>query len=128
LIVEGRLIWALISGSSKEIWQRRDYDAGDCEAVSEIIPEADFELSAVYSDAEHGVAGVAPIIAFCAAADFASGDDAADIVFGAVGMEGNVRAFEDLEEARSIGVDAREQAVEGDEAGLGAEDPVEPAG
>jgi hypothetical protein len=43
-------------------------------------------------------------------------------------MEGNVRSFEDLEEAGAIGTDADEQAVEGNEAGLGGEDTIEPTG
>ena len=66
---------------------------------------------------ESMASSIASVVAFGPRTDPAPGDDRADVVFRGVGVEGNVRAFEDLEEAGAIGTDAHEQAVEGKEAG-----------
>src|SRR6266849_3592857 len=61
--------------------------SGDIEPGTEIIPEGDAELGAGFGEAEEGIPAVASGIAAGAAADFAFGDVAADVVFGAVGVE-----------------------------------------
>src|SRR6266852_3551508 len=56
--------------------------SGDIEPGTEIIPEGDAELGAGFGEAEEGIPAVASGIAAGAAADFAFGDVAADVVFG----------------------------------------------
>src|SRR5438132_271299 len=70
-------------------------------------------------------AAVAAFIAARAAADLAFCDLAADVVFGAVGVERNLRAVEHHEQFGFIGVEPGEQPVERGEAGASLEDPVE---
>ena len=97
----------------------------DTEPRAEVIPEADAELGAGLGEREEGVAGVATRIAAGAARDFAPGDVATDVVFRAIGVRRDFRAFEHLEQLRLVGMKPREQAIEGDEAGFAGEDAIE---
>ena len=77
------------------------------EAGAQVIPEGYSQLPACLGEAEEGVAGVTTSVGSCGAADLAANDLTADVVFGAVGMQGDFRPVEDddvirlLEEARS---------------------------
>src|SRR5215207_9151283 len=97
----------------------------DGEAGAEIIPEGDAELCAGFAEAEEGVAAVATGVASCAAADLAFGDLAADVVLRTVGVQRDFGPIEHHEQLALVGMEASEQAVEGDEAGAAREDAIE---
>jgi hypothetical protein len=68
--------------------QRRDIGViWHCETCAEIVPEGESKLCAGLEEAQEGVAAIAAGIASCAAADFAPGDLATNIVFRSVGVE-----------------------------------------
>src|SRR5216684_4250490 len=95
------------------------------ETVAEIVPEGDAEFIARFCQAEESIAAIAPDVAARAAADLAPGDLAADIVLGSVGVQRDLRAVEDEEEFRFVGMEAGEQTIEGDEVCASLEDAVE---
>src|SRR6202030_4500205 len=95
------------------------------EPGAEVVPECDSEFCAGFGKAEEGVAAVAPKIAAGAAADLSLGDLAADVVLGAIGVERDFGPVEHHQQLGLIGVEPREQAVEGDEAGLMRKDTLE---
>ena len=68
--------------------------AWDAEAVAEEIVERDFQLHAGFGQPQHDVAGVAAFVADGSAGDFSFRDEGADVVFGRVGVEGDLWAFE----------------------------------
>ena len=100
--------------------------AWDGEACAEVVPEGDAELGAGLGEAEEGVAAVAAGVAAGSAADLALGDLATNVVLGAVGVERDLGPFEHHEQFALVGAQAREQTVERGEAGLVAEDAIEP--
>lgn len=63
-----------------------------CRDGHRVIEEGDFEFVAGLGEAEHNVAGLADLFADCAAGDFALSDEGVDVVFPAIGLEGDVRA------------------------------------
>ena len=67
------------------------------------------------------IARLPSVIGPGAAGDFPLGHVAADVVFGTVGMKGYLRPIEDAQELVFAGVQARQEPVEGDEAGLAGE-------
>ena len=89
-------------------------------------PKCDFELGAGLGEAEEGVAAVPAKITARAAAELSPGDVAADVVFRSVSVQGDFGSIEHHQQFGLVGVEPREQAVEGDEAGLAREDVVEP--
>ena len=95
------------------------------ETCAEIVPEGESELCAGLEEAQEGVAAIAARIASCAAADFALGDLATNIVFRSVGVERNFGPFEHHQQFGLVGIKPCQQAVEGDEPGLAREDAVE---
>ena len=95
------------------------------ETVAEIVPEGDAELRAGLCETQECIAAIASGVAAGATADLAPGDLAADIVLGAVGVQRDLWAVEDEEEFGLIGVEASEQAVEGDEIGAALKNAVE---
>src|ERR1700691_3555138 len=99
---------------------------GDFEAGAEIVPEFDSELAAGLVEAEEGVAAVAADVGAGSSADLALGDLAADIVLGAVGVQRDIGPFEHLEQFALVGSLTGQQTIESGEAGLVAEDAVEP--
>ena len=100
--------------------------AGDGESGAEIIPECDAELGAGFGEAEESIAAISSAVATRAAADFSLGHLTANVVLGAVGVEGNFGPFEHHQQFGLVGVQAREQAIEGDEPGaLREEDAIE---
>src|SRR3982074_3419812 len=114
------------AGSADEFREVGDGSvSGDIEPGAEIIPEGDAELGAGFGEAEEGIPAVASGIAAGAAADFAFGDVAADVVFGAVGVEWDLRVIEHHQQFGFIGMQPGEQSIEGGKAGLALKDPVE---
>ena len=61
-----------------------------------------------------------------AAADLASGDVTADVVFRSVGVQGDFGALQHHQQFGLVGVKPHQQAIEGDEAGLLHEAAIEP--
>src|SRR5271163_4135187 len=100
--------------------------AGDFEACAEVVPEFDAVLAAGLQEAEKAVAAVAADVGAGSSADLALGDLAADIVLGAVGVQRDIGPFEHLEQFALVGPLAGQQTIESGEAGLVAEDAVEP--
>ena len=87
-----------------EIGQVFDVRAvGHAEAMAEEIPESDAELGAGLHQAEQAVAGVAAEIGAGAAAELAPSDVGADVVFRAVGVQGNVGAFQHAQQFGLVG-------------------------
>ena len=98
---------------------------GAAQPGAEIIPEGEAELGAGFSEAEKGVAAIAPEIAAGAAADLALGHLAADGVFSAVGVQRDVRPIEGHQQLGFVGVEACEQPIKDSKAGAALEDAVE---
>ena len=98
----------------------------DSKSVAKVVPECDFELGAGLSEAEEGIAAIPPDVAAGTGADLAAGDVAADVVFRSVGVQRDFGSVEHHQQLGLVGVEPREQAVEGDEAGLARKDAVEP--
>src|SRR5713226_2430941 len=114
------------AGSADEFREVGDGSvSGDIEPGTERIPEGDAELGAGFGEAEEGIPAVASGIAAGAAADFAFGEVAADVVFGAVGVEWDLRVIEHHQQFGFIGMQPGEQSIEGGKAGLALKDPVE---
>ncbi len=76
------------------------------------VEERDFEFFAGPGEAEHGVAGLAAFFADGSAGDFALGDEGADVVFGSVRIERNVRPVEDAQKFVLAPEEAFQQAIE----------------
>src|SRR5215475_15681154 len=100
--------------------------AGDGQSGAEIVPERDFELGAGLGQTEEGVSAVTTDITARPTADLSSGDVAADVVLRSVGVQRDFGSVEHHQQLGLVGVEPREQAVEGDEAGLTLKDAVEP--
>src|SRR6266702_712424 len=118
--------WRPGSGDEQfgQIWEGRA--ARDGQSCTEVVPERDFELGASLGDAEEGVAAIAADIAAGATADLAPGHVAADVVLRSVGVQRDLGSVEHHQQFGFVGVEPREQTVEGDEARLAREDAVEP--
>ena len=58
-------------------------------------------------------------------ADLALGDVAADVIFRSIGVQRDLGPVEHHQQFGLVGVQPREQAVEGDEAGVALEDAIE---
>ena len=69
---------------------------------------------------------VAADIAAGTAAELASGHVAANVVLRSVGVQRDVGSVEHHQQFGFVGVEPREQTIEGNEAGLAREDAVEP--
>src|SRR5271170_8164961 len=96
------------------------------EAGAEVVPKFDAVLAAGLQEAEEGVAAVAADVGAGPAADLALGDVATDVVLGAVGVQRDIGPIEHLEQFALVGPLAGQQTIESGEAGLVAEDAVEP--
>ena len=70
---------------------RNDLGAWGGESGAEIIPERDLQLVAGLEQRQEGIAAIATGIAAGAAAHLALGDESADVVFGAVGVQRDLR-------------------------------------
>jgi len=99
---------------------------GDPESAAQIIPDRDAEFVASLDQAEEGIAAVAPDVAACPGADLAPGDMAPDVVLRAVGVQRDLRPLQHQQQFRLVGMQPRQQAVQGDEAGAAQKNAVEP--
>src|ERR1700676_2166329 len=127
---EGQNAWPLgrLGSGEDDFGQAWDgVSARDGESVAEVVPERDFELGAGFDETEKGIAAITTDIATGAGTDLAPGDVAADVVLRSVGVEWDFGSVEHHQQLGFVGVEPREQAVEGDEAGLALEDAVEPS-
>src|SRR5438132_9120269 len=91
------------------------------QSCAEVVPEHDFELGTGLGEGEEGIAAVTPDITARATTDLAPGDVAADVVLRPIGVQRNLGPFEHHQQLGLVGVEPREQTVEGDEAGLARE-------
>src|SRR5471030_2653032 len=98
---------------------------GNGEPCAEIIPKCDALLCTGLVEAEEGVSAVASEVAAGASTDLALGDLAADVVFGAVGVQRNLGPVENLQQLTLVGLQPCQQAVESDEACLAVENAIE---
>src|ERR1700692_2310723 len=127
---EGQNAWPLgrLGSGEDDFGQAWDgVSARDGESVAEVVPERDFELGAGFDETEKGIAAITTDIATGAGTDLAPGDVAADVVLRSVGVQWDFGSVEHHQQLGFVGVEPREQAVEGDEAGLALEDAVEPS-
>ena len=108
-----------------ELWEIGNRAAGSGEARAEIIPKGDAVLVAGLDQRQEGIAAVASDVAAGSAADLALGDEGTDVVFGAVGMERDLRAIEHHQQFSLVGVQAGKQPIEAGKAGAAPEDAVE---
>src|ERR1700727_2465657 len=100
--------------------------AGDFEACAEVVPEFDAVLVAGLQEAEKAVAAIAAGFAAGSAADLALGDLATNVVLRAIGVQWDLGPFEHHQQFALVGALAGQQTIERGEAGLVAEDTVEP--
>src|SRR3979411_948604 len=96
------------------------------EPATEIIPDRDAELVAGLGQTEESIATVAAAIAACSGTDLPPCDVTADVVFGAIGVERNLRPLQYHQQCSLVGVQPREQTIQRGEAGTAAEDGIEP--
>ena len=107
-----------------EVCQARDaWLTWDEEPAAKIIPESDAQLGASLGQTKEGVAAVATDVAAGATTDLASGHLTADVILRPVRVQRNVRMVEHGQQLGLVGV---QQAIKSDEAGVAAEDIVEP--
>ncbi len=116
-----------MAAAADEFRQRRDERlTGDAQTAAQIIPERDAMLGAGLGEAEEGIAAIAPGVAAGSGADLAAGDLAADVVFGAVGMQRDLRPLQHHQQFGLVGMQPLQQSIQRDEAGAAAEDAIEP--
>ena len=96
------------------------------EPAAQIIPDRDAEFVAGLGEAQERVAAIAADIAPCPGADLPPRDITADVVLRAVGVERDFRPVQHHQQLGFVGMQPRQQAVQGDEAGAAAEDTVKP--
>jgi hypothetical protein len=89
------------------------------------VPEGDAEPGAGFRETEEGITTITPEIAARATADLALGGLAADGVFGAVGMQRDLRPVEGHKQFGFVGMEPSEQPVEAEKAGAALENAVE---
>jgi hypothetical protein len=92
---------------------------------TEVIPEGDGEPGGSFHETEEGITTITPEIAARAAADLALSDLAADGVFGAIGMQRDLRPVEGHQQFGFFGMEPSEQPVEAGKAGAALENAVE---
>jgi len=100
--------------------------AFDGEAVSEEAVERDVELGAGLHQAEHDVAGDHAGLADGTAGYLALGDDGADVVFRAVGVQWDLGALQHAQEIGLLSMQSAQQTIEQSVSGGFGEDAIEP--
>src|SRR5215208_163421 len=114
-----------LAASSDEVGQVRDSGlVRDSEPSAKVVPEAEAELGTGLGQAEEGVPAIASGVAAGSAADLAPGDLGADVVLRSVGVQRDLGAVEHSEQVGLVGVQPREQPVQGDETGPTPEEAV----
>jgi len=112
--------------AADEVGEAADGIGGDAEAVAEVNPERDGVLLACLFQREEGVPASSAIVATSAAADFSDGDRIADLLFGPVGVERNLRPIEHDQQLGFPFFEPGQRIVEIGKAGDAAEDAIEP--
>jgi hypothetical protein len=116
-----------LTTASDELRQGRDKRvAGDAEAASQVIPERYAVLGAGLGESQEGIAAITPRVTASSCTDLATGDLAADVVLGAIGMERDFRPLQHHQQLGLVGVQPLQQSIQRDEASAAAEDAVEP--
>jgi len=88
-----------LSGLPDEQRERRYWLlCGYSEAVAQISEERDVELDAGLHQAEQDIAGILACLTDGSAGYLALGDEGADVVFGAIGVERDLGAIENAQE------------------------------
>ena len=95
---------------------------GATQPGAEIVPEGAAELGTGFGEAEEGIAAIAAEITAGATADLAFRHLTADGIFGAVGMQRDLRPIEGHQQLGFVGMESGKQAVEGSKAGATLED------
>ena len=115
-----------MAAAADEVWQgRNEVLTGNPKPAAEIVPECDAEFGAGLGKAEEGIAAIATEVTAGSRTEFAAGNLATDVVLGAVGMQRRLGAVEHHEQFVLVGMQPREQTIEGDETGAVAEDAIE---
>ena len=92
-----------------DIGQWRDIGlTADAEARTKVIPEDNPKFFACLAEAEEPVTAVAAHVATSAATDFSFGYHAANVVFGAIGVERDFGTFQHLQQLSFVGVQTLE--------------------
>ena len=112
--------------ADKVYQERNDTLVGNFESTAKVVPERHTVLGARLGQSEEGIAAIATGVASGASADLSLDDLAADVVLRSVGVERDFGPIQHHEQFGFVGMEPREQAVEGDEAGFAAEDTVKP--
>lgn len=99
--------------------------AGNGEPVAEVVPESDAELGAGFYQTEESITAVSPEIAAGATADLSFGDLAADVVLRAIGVQRDLWPIKHHQQLRLVGVQPREQSIQGGETRTPPEDALE---
>src|SRR3954465_5889959 len=94
-----------------------EYVAHHLEPAAPIIPDRDAEFVAGLGEAQESITAVAADIAARPGTDLTAGDVAADIVLRAVGVQWNLGTVQHHQQLVFVGMQPRQQAVQGDEAG-----------
>jgi len=116
----------LCGGRPDEACEGRDFWPWDAEAGADEFVERQFQLHAGFGKPQHDVARVAALVADGPAGDFSFRDEGADVVFGSVGVDRYLRAFENAQEPVLVAKQPSEQPIERGVSRAGAlEDPVE---
>ena len=84
----------LCGGWPDEACEGRDFWPWDAEAGADEFVERQFQLHAGFGKPQHDVARIAALVADGPAGDFSFRDEGADVVFGRVGVDRYLRAFE----------------------------------
>jgi len=95
------------------------------EPRSEEIPERYAELFAGFGESEEGISAVATVVATGGAADLASDNLAADVVFRSIGVQWDLGMIQHAQEFSLVGVQPGKQAIKGGKTGLSFENAVE---
>ena len=118
--------WGGSGSAADEVGKAGDGIGGDAEAITEVGPERDGVLLACLFQREEGVAALSAVLATGAAADFSYGDRIADIPFGTIGVEGNLRPVERDQQLGFPFPEPGQRIVKIGKAGNAAEDAIEP--
>ena len=122
-----RLRW--LAAAADEVRQgRHGWLSRHAKPVPEIIPKGDSQLGTGFGQAEEGIAAVAAIVTSGATADLPLRYVAADVAFRSIGVQWDVWMVEHGQQFGLVGMQPRQQAIEGDEAGATAEDAVDGRG
>lgn len=96
------------------------------ESAAEIVPDRDTEFVACLGETQESIAAVAADIAARPGADLAPRDVTTNIVLRTVGMKRDLRSVQHHQQLGFVGMQARQQAIQRDEAGAAEENAVEP--